>query len=462
MGFNSIEFLIFFPVVAVLYFVLPHRVRWAWLLACSYCFYMFWHPAYILLLLASTLIDYLAGLLLGRSTHGGLRRTCVAASLAGNLGMLAVFKYWNFFMGSLDAMDLAAGPLHNLLLPIGLSFYTFQSLSYTFDVYRGDRAPESHFGRFALYVAFFPQLVAGPIERSTRLLPQFVVPQSPDYGRIADGLKRMAWGFFKKLVIADQLGRYVDLVYGDPTAHAGLPIWIATYAFAFQIYCDFSAYTDIAIGAARVLGIRLMENFRHPYGATSVRDFWRRWHISLSTWFRDYLYVPLGGSRRGVGRLCLNLLVVFVLAGLWHGANETFLVWGLLHAGYLLAGRLVPDGVIRWAASAFGRWVAALLTFHLVCIGWVLFRAESLGHAGEVFRSALTTGALPQLAPGLWVAFLMLGVMHVVERIAESAAQRAAFFARPAWQRWICYYALGAIILIFGRSDPRMFIYFQF
>ena len=302
MLFNSLQFLAFFPVVVAVYFAMPKRLRWAFLLAASYYFYMCWKPEYVLLIWASTAVDYIAGLQMSKAINKSSRRAWLALSLSTNLGILFSFKYWNFFSENvrdlLGRMDVTAGiPEFDLLLPVGISFYTFQTLSYSVDVYRGRLEPERHLGRFALYVAFFPQLVAGPIERASRLLPQFWQDIDFDYDRMGSGLRQMTWGMFKKVVVADRLAIYVDSVYSDPSAHQGLPVVAATYFFAFQIYCDFSGYSDIAIGAARVLGFDLMENFKRPYFARSVSDFWRRWHISLSTWFRDYVYIPLGGSR---------------------------------------------------------------------------------------------------------------------------------------------------------------------
>ena len=396
MFFNSLEFLIFFPIVVGFYFLVPHRYRWPWLLAASYYFYAAWNPKYLILILASTGIDYIAALKMEQAEAKPKRRLFLILSLCSNLGMLFAFKYFNFFNDSLRAAFEAFNvfydvPAFDVLLPVGISFYTFQTLSYTIDVYRGARKAERHLGLFALYVAFFPQLVAGPIERSTRLLPQFYNTYRFDYDRVVDGLRLMLWGFFKKMVIADHIAKYVDAVYADPTGYTGVPVWLATYFFAFQIYCDFSGYSDIAIGGAKVMGYDLMDNFRRPYFSKSIGEFWRRWHISLSTWFRDYLYIPLGGNRVKRGRWFYNLFIVFLISGLWHGANWTFVVWGALHGLYLIFGIVTgPTRERLWAklgASATVRkWVAVFFTFHLAVLAWVFFRANNITDAAMLLQ----------------------------------------------------------------------------
>jgi alginate O-acetyltransferase complex protein AlgI len=351
--FNSIEFLLFFPVVVAIYFATPQRYRWALLLAASYYFYASWKPEYLLLIIASTLVDYGCGLRMGSIAGKARRKKWLLVSLTSNLGLLFAFKYFNFFNESARAVfdrfnifyDV---PAFDLLLPVGISFYTFQTLSYSIDVYRGRQRPERHLGIFALYVSFFPQLVAGPIERSTHLLPQFFQPHRFEYDRVTSGLRLVLWGFFKKVVVADRLALYVNAVYNDPSAHTGPTILLATYFFAFQIYCDFSGYSDIAIGTARVMGYDLMQNFRRPYFARSISEFWSRWHISLSTWFRDYLYIPLGGNRVPRWRWYVNLFAVFLISGLWHGANWTFVVWGALHGTYLIVGLVTSDARERF------------------------------------------------------------------------------------------------------------------
>ncbi|MEM1270711.1 MAG: MBOAT family protein, partial [Bacteroidota bacterium] len=437
MFFNSVEFLIFFPVVVGLYFATPHRFRWILLLAASYYFYMAWEPAYALLIAGSTVVDYFTARAMGSRATKRERRPFLWLSLAANLGLLGYFKYANFFAGSLNALRvLPEVPYHDFLLPVGISFYTFQTLSYTIDVYRGARDAERHFGIFALYVSFFPQLVAGPIERSTRLLPQFFEHYGFDYERVASGLRLMLWGFFKKVVIADHVATYVDVVYNSPADHTGLTVWIATYFFAFQIYCDFSGYSDIAIGTARVMGYELMDNFRRPYFSKSIAEFWRRWHISLSTWFRDYVYIPLGGNRVSKGRWYANLMIVFLVSGLWHGANWTFVVWGGLHGLYLVVGLVTqPARDQAWSrvvsnqqlqrmsflpsGATVRKWVAVFVTFHLVVLAGVFFRAANVGEAwlllGNMFQAGPMLPALPVFGNfELLLAFAGIGFMELV------------------------------------------------
>jgi len=316
MLFNSFAFFLFFPIVTVLYFLIPYKFRWLHLLTASCIFYCAFIPVYIFILFFTILIDYAAGILI-ENAAGRKRKALLIMSLVSNIGVLAVFKYYNFFIENINwllrASHLTAGalPFWHILLPIGLSFHTFQAMSYTIEVYRGNQKPERHLGIYALYVMFYPQLVAGPIERPQNLLHQFHEPRDPDPGMIGSGLRLMAWGYFKKMVVADHLAMYVDKVFGPPIRFAGIPTLVAVLFFSFQIYCDFSAYSDIARGAARVMGIRLMRNFNFPYFSRSIREFWGRWHISLSTWFRDYLYIPLGGNRTSTARWCGNILIVF-------------------------------------------------------------------------------------------------------------------------------------------------------
>ena len=481
MLFNSIHFVVFFPLVVLFFFILPHRFRWFLLLTASYYFYMCWKPVYILLIVLSTLIDYLAALGMHSYRAKKPRILFLTISIVCNLSLLFVFKYFGFFNEALqDVLSLFSisyeGPAVRWLLPVGISFYTFQSMSYTIDVFRGERDPERHFGRFALYVAFFPQLVAGPIERSTRLLAQFEKHQTLDVQRIISGLQLMLWGFFKKLVIADRLAVYVDAAYNDPSQYAGAPILLATYFFAFQIYCDFSGYSDIARGAARVFGIQLMVNFNRPYFAQSIGDFWRRWHISLSTWFRDYLYVPLGGNRVSPNRWRANIVVVFVLSGIWHGANWTFLVWGALHAFYLILGVATSDlrnRLAMWTGYAglprVRALVAGLTTFHLVLLSWVMFRAQSLHDAAMILGGFLdrlftTIPAVLRLYAGSEFGFTLLSLAFLmfVEAISRGRTYSEWYRALPLPCRWAMTYLLLFGILLFGVFNETEFYYFQF
>ncbi|MCI8881020.1 MAG: MBOAT family protein, partial [Clostridiaceae bacterium] len=350
MLFNSIDFLLFFPLVTVVYFLLPHRVRWVWLLVTSYFFYMCWNPKYVVLIALSTVVTWLSGLLIGRAgrvpdprRRALLRRLWVALSFVINLAVLFFFKYFGFFWENLAALAGLAGitlrqPGFDLLLPVGISFYSFQALGYTVDVYRGELPPERNLFRYALFVSFFPQLVAGPIERSRNLLTQLYGRHDFDPDRVRDGLLLMLWGMFEKVVVADRIAYLVTHVFDRYQELPGVASVLAVLLFGVQLYCDFAGYSDIARGAAEVLGFRLMVNFRQPYFARSTQDFWRRWHISLSSWFRDYLYIPLGGSRKGTARKYWNLLAVQLTSGLWHGANWTYVVWGGLNGLYQIAG----------------------------------------------------------------------------------------------------------------------------
>lgn len=487
MLFNSLAFLWFFPIVTTAYFLLPHRWRWAMLLAASCYFYMKFLPIYILILAFTILIDYVAGIMI-ENAHGTRRKQYLAASIIANVGVLFVFKYFNFFNANLAALAHAIHWNYSLdglalILPIGLSFHTFQAMSYTIEVYYGRFKAERHLGIYALYVMFYPQLVAGPIERPQNLLPQFHAEHSFDYKRVAFGLQLMLWGMFKKVVIADRLAVVVDQVYSHPSAYGGADVLLATYAFAFQIYCDFSGYTDIAIGCAQVMGITMMQNFKRPYFAESIPDFWRRWHVSLSTWFRDYLYIPLGGNRAGAWRCFFNVFAVFVVSGLWHGANWTYVVWGAVHGTYMILSMITQDARAR-SARALGldqfpklaRWLNILLTFHLVCFAWIFFRADSLSDAWTLIgRLFATRGAWGGISVG--ESLLTLGLSQWDIRVALGAVAallgvdllthgggslRQRLADRPAYLRWsLCYAALFAIAFL-GKFTMKQFIYFQF
>lgn len=481
MLFNSAEFLIFFPIVVALYFTLPHRCRWIMLLAASYYFYIAWKAEYVILIIITTLVDYFAGLRMAAVEQRAGRKKFLILSLSIHLAILFAFKYFNFFNDSLRSvftgLNLAYPiPAFQALLPVGISFYTFKSISYIIDVYRGSKQPERHLGIFALYVSFFPQLISGPIDRSERMIPQLKSERRFDWARIAEGLRRMAWGYFKKLVIADRLAVLVNTVYDSPTDFTGVPLILATYFFAFQIYCDFSGYSDIAIGAARVMGYDLTENFRRPYFARSIADFWRRWHITLSTWFRDYLYIPLGGSRVSAARTAANLMIVFLVSGLWHGAAWTFVIWGGLHGLYLVAGQQTAGLRQRAAAllrlDRFPRLAAGLsmlATFHLVTFAWIFFRAASLPDAlyiaGHLFQG-LDLRAGYGLGLGLYdlaisaAAILLMEWSHLIEQRDDTAWMYRK--NRTGWLRWAADYALIFAILLFGRIGTTEFIYFQF
>lgn len=393
MLFNSLKFMVFLPAVLVLYWALPHRFRKYLLLAASYYFYMCWKPEFIVLILFSTAINYFCALCIRR--YPGAKKPMLIADLIVNFGLLFFFKYLNFFGETLTALCRVVSipftaPALDIILPVGISFYTFQTLSYTIDVYRGKMEPERDFITFALFVSYFPQLVAGPIERADNLLPQLKKEQVFRYDQAAHGVRLMVWGFFKKCVCAAYLSRLADAVYNDVSLASGGAAALATAAFALQIYCDFGGYSDIARGCSEMMGVELMVNFKAPYFALSMRDFWKRWHISLTSWFREYVYFPLGGSRRGFARTLRNTLIVFALSGLWHGASWTFVVWGLLHALYLCA-ELIWNRLRRNAPKAPGPCCKALLllkTFVLACIAWTFFRADTMADALAVLGAA--------------------------------------------------------------------------
>jgi D-alanyl-lipoteichoic acid acyltransferase DltB (MBOAT superfamily) len=481
MLFNSVEFLIFFPIVVVVYFLLPFRVRWLFLLAASYFFYMSWEPEYIILLIFSTLVGYFTALGMSRTSDDRRRKTIMIVGVIAGLSVLFFFKYFNFFTQSLQSLfnllniDIAM-PIISVILPIGISFYTFHTLNYIFEVYWRREPVETHAGKLGLFVAFFPLLVAGPIERSQRLLPQISTKHHVDYIRITDGLKLMAWGFFKKLVIADRLAVPVNTVYNDPTAYTGIPLIVATFMFAIQIYCDFSGYTDIAIGAAKVMGFDLMTNFRRPYFSSSISEFWRRWHISLSSWFRDYLYIPLGGNRVKLPRMYFNIMIVFLVSGLWHGASWTFVIWGGLHGLYLVGALVLGSLSAKYLAGKFNPKYTAYfsrlkipITFGLVLIAWVFFRANSLPDAiyilTHMFSGIELRGGYGLNLGGVYEVGLILAsliILFVVDFMQEKGYSLRNLNTKPLVFRWVVYYALVFSILLFGKLGSTEFIYFQF
>jgi len=479
MLFNSLEFAIFFPLVVAIFFALPRQWKVSWLLVSSCVFYMAFIPIYILILLVTILIDYCAGIYIA-TVEGSRKKALLAVSIVSTCAVLFVFKYFGFFTGSFVAAGSLFGwhlsrPMINIILPIGLSFHTFQSLSYVIEVYRGRQEPEKNFIVYATYVMFFPQLVAGPIERPQNLLHQFWEVHEFDSENVTAGLKRMAWGFYKKLVVADRLALYVNDVYSAPRSSNGLQLTIATVFFAYQIYCDFSGYSDIAIGAAQVLGFRLMENFRTPYYSLSVSEFWRRWHVSLSTWFKDYLYIPMGGSRVSKGRHIMNLLVTFTISGLWHGANWTYVAWGLLNGIYLVCGFLTRDlrnrifGVFGLTEETKVRKAIMLATtFSITCVAWIVFRARSIGDAYYIFTHLATGWNVQGIAteqffmrqfPVALGSILILELGQMGQRL-DSIPTILGRLHLPA--RWALYAALVTMVVMFGVYKKAQFIYFQF
>ena len=488
MLFNSFSFVIFFVVVTVLYFVAPHRLRWVLLLAASCFFYMFWKPEYILILAFIITVDYCAGLLIERQPDKALKKKYLIISIVANIGLLAVFKYFNFINANITGLASLFGttnptPLLRLVLPIGLSFHTFQSISYTIEVYRGNQKAERHFGIYALYVMFYPQLVAGPIERPQNMLHQFHEKKYFNYNRVISGLQLMLWGMFKKTVIADRLAGVADPILNHPNGYHPSAILISIFFFSFQIYCDFSGYSDIAIGAAKVMGFDLMKNFDRPYNSKTIAEFWRRWHISLSTWFRDYLYIPLGGSRVKKGRMYINLFFVFVVSGLWHGANWTFVIWGGIHACYMIFANLttpfrdkirLASGIarIKWLDNALQKFI----TFSLVTIAWVFFRANSVNDALCMLKKLCnlpndfnTREKLGVVIHNLHVSvsrFLLciavIAFMAIVQAIQEKQPVSAILYRQPRYVRWCVYYFMVMMVIYLGYFQNKEFIYFQF
>lgn len=490
MLFNSLEFLIFFPVVTILFFLLPHRFRWFLLLAASCFFYMFFKPVYILILLFTIIIDYYAGIFIENSATNKKKKFYLFWSLVANISVLAIFKYFNFFNDNITSLAEVFGyqnniPYLTILLPIGLSFHTFQAMSYTIEVFRGNEKAERHFGIYALYVMFYPQLVAGPIERPQNVLHQFHEKQYFDYDRVTDGLKLMAWGLFKKVVIADRLALMVNQVYNNPTEYEGVFLIIATVFFAFQIFCDFSGYSDIALGSAQVMGFKLMENFRRPYSAKSIKEFWGRWHISLSTWFRDYLYVPLGGNRVSKWRWYYNIFIVFLVSGLWHGASWTFIIWGALHGIYQVFGFITAskrNEIVRFLRldnyPKLYNTIQVVSTFCLVCFAWIFFRANSLADAWYIsthlfsnilgttkeFAYQLLSGRsiLGQYKQEFFLAVLFIIVMEWVHYLQSQRKLRLQIANFNLYYRWGIYSAYLLVFIYFGVFNSNSFIYFQF
>ncbi|GAB4046273.1 MBOAT family O-acyltransferase [Spirosoma litoris] len=510
MLFNSLQFLLFFIVVTLSYFSLKWQGRWILLLVASCYFYMVFQPAYILILFLTIVIDYIAGIWIEK-TSGRTRRWLLILSLISNLGILAFFKYLGFFTENIAALfdtfqmphiaetvtrmanqvfvkvlhvfgksDISSYKDNMSILPIGLSFHTFQAMSYTIEVYRGNHKAEKHFGIYALYVMFYPQLVAGPIERPQNVLWQFHEYFKYDVENVKAGLMQMAFGLFKKLVIADRLSMLVDYAYGNPSEHNGLTLLAATFFYTFQIYCDFSGYSDVAIGAARVMGFDLMENFRTPYIAQSISEFWRRWHISLSTWFRDYLYIPLGGNRKGEFRQYVNMLIVFLASGLWHGPNWTYVIWGGLNGLYqilaVLRDKLLakmgfsstpaslvtsPVNDTQSRKSPVRVVVNTLITFVLIMLTWVFFRARNLSDAFLVLKQIATLSfsdriESPMNSVEMWFSVFLIALLMVKEYFYLTIPTRNTVrFA-------VLFGLITFVTYLFGVFSSNQFIYFQF
>ena len=465
MLFNSFSFLIFFPIVCIVYFILPYKYRWLFLLVASYYFYMNWKPIYALLIFGSTLITYTTSLLIHKyQTEKSKKRIFLIISLLLNFGVLFLYKYFNFINESvfmvLENLNIKwTVPNFDILLPVGISFYTFQAVGYTIDVYRGDIKPEKHLGIYALFVSFFPQLVAGPIERASSLLPQFRQKFDFDAVRISAGMKQMLWGLFMKVVVADRVSTYVDAVYNNADHHNGTSLLLATLFFAIQIYCDFGGYSNMAIGAAKVMGFTLMENFKRPYFAKSVGEFWKRWHISLSTWFRDYLYIPLGGNRVGFSRHLFNLFLTFLISGIWHGANWTFVLWGSLHGVFLILD-VLKNKFLKIKTFDF---INIIFTLVLVLFAWIFFRANNVSDAFMIVDKIFTSpGKLFVSMTTFSYALIGIAILVLKDFKDEYSINFTLSNSKSIVVRYLYYATMISIILLFGVFDGGQFIYFQF
>lgn len=471
MLYNSFSFLLFFPAVVVGYYLLPHRTRWVYLLVVSYLFYANWNLMHVFLLAGITLFTWLAGWVLWRYPRKWLLALVVCASFSG----LFAFKYLNFVTDSLcSALDVLGWHIKvshpngfDWLLPIGISFYTFMAVGYVIEVYRKTIRPERNLARYALFVSFFPQIAAGPIGRAGQLMPQFVEERRLDTGQVTAGLRMMLWGYFMKVVVADRLSLYTEAVFGNIAHHTGLSVMVAALFFSIQIYCDFAGYSFLAWGTAKAMGFDLIMNFERPYMACSVSDFWRRWHISLSTWFRDYVYFPLGGSRCGKWRTRLNLMVTFLVSGLWHGANWTFVVWGGLNGLFQVVGKWMPSIKTRQGiagSETCHRVFRVVRTFLLMTVAWTFFKARTLEDACLAIRKmTCPSGRLyvPQMST---VVYCIMGVLLVVlaDVLWERNGRHPWLEHRNVSVRFSAYVLLAMMILAFGVFDGGQFIYFQF
>jgi len=482
MLFNSLDFAVFLPIVFILYWFVTNKnlkLQNLLIVVASYVFYGWWDWRFLSLILFSTLIDYTVGRKLRDENRASRRTVLLWTSILVNLGFLGFFKYYNFFLDNFITafrffgMEFGAGSL-SIILPVGISFYTFQTLSYTIDVYKKKLEPTDDFIAFAAFVSFFPQLVAGPIERATNLLPQFYKKRKFDYNNAVDGLKQILWGMFKKVVIADNAAQFANEIFNNSGDYSGSTLALGALFFAFQIYGDFSGYSDIAIGTSRLFGFNLMKNFAFPYFSRDIAEFWRRWHISLSTWFRDYLYIPLGGSKGGTGMKVRNTFIIFIVSGFWHGANWTFIVWGALNAIYFLPLLLAKKNRQNIDVVAkdkffpgFTDLLKMLTTFGLTCIAWVFFRARDIEHAlsylAEVFSPSLFTSLAFEGQEKLMNMTYVLVFFVIIEWLGRdqehAIAKLGHNFKRPV--RWAIYYAI-LLLMFYMRGAQQEFIYFQF
>ena len=485
MTFNSWEFLLFYPIVALLYFVLPKKLKWPMLLVASYYFYMCYQANLVFLILGTTFISWVASNVIERTENKKTKKICLAVTLIVCLGVLFFYKYFNFLSGSVTSLiELFGGTpspvVLDLILPVGVSFYTFQTLSYVIDVYRGDIKTERNFFFYALFVSFFPQLVAGPIERPGNLIPQLKEPKPWNNDDAIKGAKHMIVGFFKKVAVADLLSLYVNEIYNDVESATALGVIIATAMFAVQIYCDFSGYTDIAIGCARIMGIRLMQNFNHPYTATTIKEFWSRWHISLSTWFKDYLYFPLGGSRCSKPRHLMNLFIVFLVSGLWHGAAWTYVIWGAIHGIYQIIGNLTI-GKRNALLEKIGLskkhpvviYARRVIVFVLVCFAWLFFRANSTADALYLVKVLFTgfgTGLAETLKimnldlTNILMCILSIATLIMIDHLLKYEDEIGGSYALTKNGTFIYYVwmIMFAWAILLSHDMSSTFIYFQF
>lgn len=467
MLFNSLHFLAFFPIVCIIYFLLPSlKARNLFLLISSYYFYMNWEPVYALLLFSSTFITYLAALGVAHFSKQSKKKICLISSLILNIGILFLFKYYNFAAENLTSLLTILGlsiqmPQFELLLPVGISFYIFQALGYSIDVYRKKTTAEKNFFTYALFVSFFPQLVAGPIERSTNLLPQFKKKHSFSYENVMSGIRLMLWGYFLKLVLADRCALYVNPVFNNVPYHNGGSFLLASLFFPFQIYGDFAGYSLTAIGAAKIMGFNLMENFRRPYFATTVTEFWHRWHISLSTWFKDYVYIPLGGNRVSRPRCHFNIMTTFIISGIWHGANWTFIIWGTIHGALQCLEKWLGWNKRLWNKKE--KVIHWTLTFCVVCFAWIFFRANTISDAFQIIKGIFTNFGIPYMRVADFLAIALALSLLFIKELIDEYKLNIRISESPFWIiRHLYITAMIAFIILMGVLNGDQFIYFQF
>lgn len=472
MLFNSLPFAVFLPIVFAVYWALRNSLRSQniMLLTASYIFYGWWDARFLSLIVASTVVDYLLGQYLAVATNALKRKLLLTASMIFNLGLLGVFKYYNFFMENFmeiaNSVGLHTNPvLLKIALPVGISFYTFQTMSYTIDIYRKQLEPTKDFIAFAAFVGYFPQLVAGPIERASNLLPQMSKRRYFDYQKAVDGMRQALWGFFKKVVIADAVAPLVDQAFGDPSGFSAIALITGALLFSTQIYCDFSGYSDIAIGISKIFGIDLMQNFRTPYFSRDIAEFWRRWHISLSTWFRDYVYIPLGGSRGSTALKVRNTFAIFIVSGFWHGANWTFIIWGLINALLFLPLLLAKRNRSNLNDPEISDLHRILLTFSITTIAWIFFRADSLSHAIDYLQNIAiwNSGKSISIKPTLvvYIALLFLGDWIGRKHDFSLNILTEGILSKSPLMRLTLYLSLAYLILLYIGGQQN-FIYFQF